>query len=158
MVLGTVDSISGKEITLKEVKRIPDTASGAVSQSVTVTVESSTVIERLVAKDPAVLQKEQDAFMKKVQAQGPGDSIVPPEPFTRTKITLDAIKAGDVVVASSNQDISKLTAFTATRIDVQDKSLASLTTSSAVPAASTTTKLDEKDIPPPPLPEGITKP
>ena len=159
MVFGMVDSVSGKEITLKDVKRIPDTASGTISQPVVVTVDFSTIIERLVAKDSAVLQKEQDVFMKKVQAQGPGDSLVPPEPFVRTKITLDAIKAGDFIVASSNQDISKLTAFTATRIDVQDKSLASLTTSSAPSAASTTTiKVNEKDIPPPPLPEGITKP
>jgi len=154
MILGTVDKISGQEITLKDVRRISDTSPGAVGKSVTVTVVSSTIIERLVLKDAATLKKEQDAFSKELQAKGandPTNSMVPPEPFTRTKIAFSDIKAGNFLVVSSDQDLSKLSAFTATRIDVQEKSPSSPVSPSAV--VSTTTKATGAAVlPPPPIP------
>lgn len=156
MLFGTIDEVDGKELTLKDVKRIPGSASDA-TDTVTVTVDSATVIERLVPKDSATLEKEQAAFLKSVETQqGSTESIVPPEPFTRTKVAFSSLKAGDFVVVSSNQDLSKLSVFTATRIDVQDTPLSSPVTNTTT--TTTAIKVDEGSTPPPPLPEGIVKP
>lgn len=150
MLFGTIDKVDGKDLTLKDVQRIPSSASGA-ADTVTVTIDSVTVIERLVSKDSATLEKEQAAFMKKVETQqGSTESIVPPEPFTRVKIALSDLKAGDFVVVSSNQDLSKLSAFTATRIDVQDAPLSSPVTSTT--GTTTPIQVGEGDMPPPPIP------
>ncbi len=159
MLFGTVDKISGQELVLKDVKRILDTTSGTSSQTVAVSIDSSTIIERLVPKDVATLKKEQDAFSKELQAQGavgPTNSIVPPEPFIRTKIAFSDIKVGDSLVVSSNQDLSKLTAFTATQIDVQDNPIAPLSAgpTTSVVSATTSTKTSGGTMSPPPLPAG----
>jgi len=151
MLFGTIDKVDGKELTLKDVQRIPGSASDA-TDTVTVTVDSATVIERLVPKDSATLKKEQADFSKKAETQQDSiESLVPPEPFTRVKITLSDLKVGDFVVASSNQDLSKLSAFTATRIDVQDTP-PSLPVTSA-PDTAPTIQTNEGNMPPPPLPE-----
>jgi len=128
LVLGTVEKISGQEITLKNFQKIPNIAASSTGQAapMVVVVDQSTIIERLVQKDIATINREKAAFldeMTKLQAQGALSSatpIAPPESFTREKLTLNDIKAGDTITAFADGDISKVTTFTAAKIDVQD--------------------------------------
>jgi hypothetical protein len=123
-VLGTVEQISGQEITLKDFRKISNTGASSVDQleRIVVTVNQTTIIERVTRKDRIVFSKELDAFGEK-QAQGAQSTstpLTPPEPFTLEKITLSDIKVGDSIVASSAEDISKLSTFTATTIAIQN--------------------------------------
>lgn len=124
LVLGTVEKVSGQQITLKDFRKIPIiTDSTDQSARMSVTVDQNTIIERLVQKDSATISKERDAFLKKIQAQGAFSSttamLQPPEPFTREKLTLGDIKVGDTLAVFAAEDIAKLTVFTAARVEVQ---------------------------------------
>jgi len=162
IALGTVEKISGQDITLKDVKRIPETPASTANQSstVVVTVGQATVIERLVQKSVTVLNKEMAAYSEtseKLQAQGAVDIPAPPEPFTREKIALKDIQTGDTLVAFSAGDISTLSAFTTTRIEVQF--IPQPVTSTAAPAsAGAGAQTGESILPPPPIPSDALKP
>lgn len=153
MLVGTVEKISGQEITLNNVKKLPEIipATAAQSENVIVSVDQATRIERFVTKDGAVLTREQTAYSAaaaNLQAQGAESTTTPlrpPEPFTRVGIALTDVRVGDVIVASSNDDISKASAFTATMIEVQIAPLASV-------AVAPTVVSDTR--PAPPLPAG----
>lgn len=127
LVIGTVEKISSQKITIKDFRKIPIVASSTdQSARMTVVANVTTIIERLIQKDIAVINKERDAFLKEIEAQGAYSSttamIQPPTPYTLTKITLSDIKVGDTVSAFAAEDISKLTTFTATKIDIQNAS------------------------------------
>ena len=160
MLFGTVGSISGNEIALKDVKRIPGVASGqnVQSASVVVTIGQTTVVERLIQKSAALISAELSAYSRslKKELSTSTASAVPPEPFTRQAISLSNVKVGDYVVVISDQDISTLNAFTATRIEVQDKPFVPTTVTTATSTAAT--KVKPGELPPPPLPAGAVKP
>lgn len=106
-VFGTVEKISGQEITLSHFMRVPSfAASTSPSATMTITVDQATVLERVTLKD-----------LSAVKAQGA--TPAPTEPYTIEKITLDDIKVGGVITAFASGDISNVTAFTATKIDLQ---------------------------------------
>lgn len=119
-LLGTADTVSGQTITLKDVKRITQAATDTTkSETVTVTADQSTLIERLVQKDATVLSKEMAAFTKKLQGtSGTTTSLIQPDPFVHQKIMLSDIKAGETLSVSSSENIAESNAFTATRISV----------------------------------------
>lgn len=119
--VGVVEKISGNEIFLKDVKKMPDNNNSAnQTESIVVLVGEKTVIERFVQKDLASMKNELDSFIEKQKKlQGTATSTIPPEPFTRTKIALEDIKAGETIVVFSSADISKLTSFMAIGINVQ---------------------------------------
>lgn len=124
-VLGTVEQISGQEITLKDFRKISSIVSTTSGQSdrIVVGVDQSTLIERLTHKDAAVFSAELDAFYKNIQkapAQNPSTSPASPVPFTLEKITIGDIKVGDSITASFAEDIANLTTFTATKIEIQN--------------------------------------
>jgi len=123
-VLGTVEQISGQEITLKDFRKSMSAVSNSASQSarIIVTVNQLTIMQRLSFKDQATIAKEMDDFIKniqKIQAQSPSAPPSPPEPFSLVNITLGDIHVGDVLIASSVEDISALTTFTATKIEIR---------------------------------------
>lgn len=128
LVLGTVGKISGQEVTLTNFRKVPDVTGNPTGQtgSMVVTVDQSTIIDRLVQKDSTTISEEIAAFTEKVQksqAQGVLSSttpVTPPEPFTRVEITLNDIKVGDTIAVFAGGDISKSTTFTAARIEIQD--------------------------------------
>lgn len=124
-VLGTVEKISGQEITLKDFRKSMTATSSPVSQSarMTVLVDQSTVIQRLVYKDATTIAKESADFYKniqKIQTQNSPTPPRPPEPFSLEKIVLGDIHIGDVLTAYSGEDISELMTFTATKIEVRN--------------------------------------
>lgn len=119
MAVGTVEKIFGKEIVLKDTKKMPDnTISVDQAESIVVTVDQTTVIERFVQKDVESIKNDLADFAEK-QKQGTATATIPPEPFTRTKVTFDDIKIGDTIVVFSPVDIAKLTTFVATEINIQ---------------------------------------
>lgn len=123
-VSGTVEKISGQEITLKDFIEISKTSDVSVSQlaQIAVTVDQSTIIERLVHKDLMAFSKELDAFGERQtqEAQNSTTPSAPPEPFTREKIALEDIKLGDIMVTSFILGATTSTTFTATKIDIQN--------------------------------------
>jgi hypothetical protein len=151
LVIGTVEKVSGQEITLTNFKRVPDFTASSTSQagSIVITIDQSTVIERLIQKDIAVISKE--------RALSTSTPLTPPEPFTRVKITLGDIKVGDVLAVTSAEDISKLAAFTATKVEVQDIPKLPAPTTATTTATSTTVKVDATQRPAPPLPPEARK-
>ncbi|HQT83075.1 MAG TPA: hypothetical protein PLW99_02925 [Candidatus Paceibacterota bacterium] len=124
-VLGIVEKVSGREVTLKDFRKISSVVSAESDQSarMIVLVNQSTVIERFTYKDAAVLNAELDAFYKNIQeaqAQSPSVPPMPPEPFTLENITVSDIKIGDRVIASFAEDVAHLTTGTATKIEIQN--------------------------------------
>ncbi|MDP3957255.1 MAG: hypothetical protein Q8Q10_02020 [bacterium] len=120
-VFGTVEKISGNEITLKDVKKILNTGAKPVNQSAqtVITVDQATVVERYMRKDMLVFGKELDDFAQN-RDQSASTPPRPPVPFTLEKVTLSDIKVGDIITASSLKDIATLTTFTATTIAIQN--------------------------------------
>jgi hypothetical protein len=87
-----------------------------------VVVGPGTIVERIVQKDAATIRKEREAYLKQTQspeAKSSGILPIPPESFTREKITLADIKVGDTISAFAGSDITALTTFTALEIHVQ---------------------------------------
>ncbi len=125
MALGTIDSISGQKILLKNFQKISDNLSASSvspSASLTVVVGSATSIQRLVPQDPTILQKEQAAYLKKVQARSAQSTTTPPTPpqlFVRQTIALKDLKVGDVILAYASENIANLDSFTAVKIEIQ---------------------------------------
>ena len=126
-VLGIVEKISGQEITLKDVKKSTNTENtnlSAVNQELqaVVIVNQSTIIEILSYKDGATITRESDAdheSAQKIQAQNSSlTPPVPPNPFTREKITLSDVRSGDVVSVTAVEDLLIANQFTATKIVV----------------------------------------
>lgn len=123
---GTVDSVSDVEFILK-VPSFDPSSSGGMSTR-TVAIDQATIIERLIQKDSATIQKEQSAFMEQIQKIQNAETsdttsapIVPPEPFKREKISLKDLKAGDMVSVTANEDISKAKKFVAVRVSLQPR-------------------------------------
>ena len=120
---GTVESVTDSGFILK----VPSFDPSASVMSVrTVSVNQATIIERLIQKDSATIQKEQSAFMEQIKkAQNTQGSpatnvpIIPPEPFKREKVLLKDITVGDMVSVSANEDISKAKQFVAVRVSIQ---------------------------------------
>jgi hypothetical protein len=121
---GTVESISDSSFTLNVPSYDPSSQGGSVR---TVKVNSDTVLEQMVQKDPATIQKEQTAFMENIKssqnASGAptGAPIVPPEPFSREKIALKDLVKGDMVSVIAGEDVSKAKTFTAVSVAVQQR-------------------------------------
>ena len=124
---GTIESVSDTGFALKLSPYDPFASKGPTVRAVT--VQAETVLERLIQKDPATIQKEQTAFMEKISAKGgpasggqnPSAPIVPPEPFIREKISLTDLQAGDLVLVSANKDISTAKEFVAVRVSLQPR-------------------------------------
>lgn len=136
---GTVEDISSSGFTLKASAYDPFASKGPSSRDVS--VDSNTVIERLVQKDSATMQKEQAAFMEKLTelqsakaAPSTDAPPIPPEPFTREEASLKDIKTGDVVSVAASDDISTAKQFTATRVSIQPS--ASVPSAPSAPAIS----------------------
>lgn len=120
MAIGVVEKISGKEIFLKDAKKMPNksTTGNQEGESVVVTVDNTTVIENLIQKDLESIKSDLAEFVEK-QKQGTATGAIPPEPFTRVKATFKDIKVGNTIVVFSSADISKLKTFVATGINIQ---------------------------------------
>lgn len=129
---GTVETVSDSGFAFKPSPYDPFASKGPAVR--TVTVHAETVIERLIQKDSATVQKEQAAFMekmKKVQNSGTSSAAnTPPEPFIREKIALADVRAGDLVLVSANEDISTVKQFVAVRVSLQPRVSAPATPSS----------------------------
>lgn len=119
---GTVETISDSGFALKLSPYDPFASKGPSVRNVS--VDERTVIELLIQKDNATIQKEQAAFMEKLSASGgknPDVPLTPPEPFIRERIALTDLRAGDSVLVSANEDISKAKEFVATRVSLQPR-------------------------------------
>src|SRR3989344_4662746 len=146
---GTVENVSDSGFTLRLSTYDPFASEGPSLRNVTVNTE--TVLERLIQKDNATIKKEQTAFMEKISAGGAApagaqgsasggenqsEPLTPPEPFIREKISLNDIKAGDMVLVSAGEDIGTAKQFTATRVSLQPSVSLPGTTSSPAPVQS----------------------
>lgn len=119
---GTVETISDSGFTLKLSPYDPFASKGPSVRNVS--VDERTVIERLIQKDNATIQKEQAAFMEKLSASGgknPDVPLTPPEPFIRERIALTNLRAGDLVLVSASEDISTAKKFVAARVSLQPR-------------------------------------
>lgn len=119
MAVGIVEKISGKDIFLKDTRKMPSKiTSGDLTESIVVTVDNATVIENLIQKDSESIKKDLADFVEK-QKQNTTTPTIPPEPFTRARVAFEDIKVGDILVVFSSVDISNLKSFVATRINIQ---------------------------------------
>jgi hypothetical protein len=172
MVMGVVDGISDQKITLKNFQKLPPVGvpkSSDEDKRMTAIVIDTTVIEKIGQKDIKVIQEEQAAFTKKMQEQA-GKApeagvlpIVPPEPFTREKITLQDIKSGDSITVFAGEDISKLDEFTASRIEIRTLPAMQAIPTAAIPATGVppvapTTVAPETQTPQPTAAQGSVPP
>src|SRR3989344_4229560 len=129
---GTVENVSDSGFTLRLSAYDPFTSQGPSLRNVTVNKE--TILERLIQKDNATIKKEQIAFMEKFSAGGAAPAggqgsatggenqsapLTPPEPFIRERISLNDIKAGDMVLVSAGEDIATAKQFVAVRVSLQ---------------------------------------
>ena len=146
---GTVENVSDSGFTLRLSAYDPLASQGPSLRNVAVNTE--TILERLIQKDNATIQKEQTAFMEKISAGGAApaggqgsasggenqsEPLTPPEPFIREKISLNDIKAGDMVLVSAGEDIATAKQFIATRVSLQPSvSLPGTASSPTAPAA-----------------------
>jgi hypothetical protein len=93
-ISGKVVSVSGNTLTIAAENPFKP----GETKSVTVQADASTTVERQIARDPAVVAKEQAAFQAEMQSfKAGGTPLTPPLPFTLKTITLADIKAGERV-------------------------------------------------------------
>jgi|GEM_PF-5770104 len=108
-LMGKIDTIQGQTFTLA----LSAGASAANSaQTKKITVDSSTTFEKIVFKDPAVMQKELLAYNAKTADSG--TRTAPPAPFEKVTISLSDLKKGDslivtVISGSAAGDAAKAT-------------------------------------------------
>ena len=104
MITGNVEKISGQSITVKNLKKISANTVTTVSQTerLTVTADNSTIIEQLTPKEPTTTDNNRTE-----------------ETFGRIKITLDDIRPGDSITVFATMNISKVSAFTAEKIEIK---------------------------------------
>lgn len=142
---GTIDSVSGNTVTLKDVFS-PDPLADPSLATRTVQVAQDTKIYQIVQKDPAQFQQEVEAFKKANQANpaaGSGTGLqqmaVPPQQSEQKEISLSDIKAGQRITVMSNDPIGDKKQFTATQISVLLGNLTPVTTPAlTTPPAATT--------------------
>ncbi len=110
---GTVESISGNTIKLKQNTFDTDVNVDNVSDIRTVTVTSATKIELATRKSDDAFAKEMEAF--KPSTDKPAS---PPSPSIVTTAKISDIKAGDNIIVTSNKELSVTSSFTALTISV----------------------------------------
>ena len=118
-VFGQVKSVSGSVITLSTPTTNPFDESPKVRE---VTVTGSTKIVKNENKSPETMQKELEAYQKKMSAWKPGSTDTPPappEPFVEQEISLSDIKADDQISVEANSPIRMVEKFEAVKITLQ---------------------------------------
>ena len=121
---GIVEKIGNSDITIKTFTQGLSGENNLSSRVVLITQD--TIIERLTQKDTETINKEQAVFMGKMKKSQtsigvPADTELPlpPEPFTREKISLKDIKVGDNAIVTADENIATKSRFTAKNISVQ---------------------------------------
>ncbi|MFA5185534.1 MAG: hypothetical protein WC551_03540 [Patescibacteria group bacterium] len=110
---GTVESVSGNTIKLKQNTFDTDVNVDNVSDIRTVTVTSATKIELATRKSDEAFAKEMEAF--KPSTDKPAS---PPSPSIVTTAKISDIKAGDNIIVTSDKELSLSSSFTALTISV----------------------------------------
>ena len=109
---GTITAIDGNQFTLHV--QSPNPFDDPSLTDRVVTFSTSTMVIKLVQKDPKVFQSEMDAFAKATQVS----STTSPTPFTQVAANISDMKAGDVVTVTSSQNIKTLKEFSASQIQI----------------------------------------
>lgn len=135
MVVGTVSSITGQTITLMPFHTVPSTDMGTTSpdRSMTVSIDGSTILERLFLGDSDMVAKANAEFSAKIDAirtagatgSASSSSFTVMAPFTGKRIVLGDIQVGDTATAYASKDIAQADSFTAVKVEVQSPSPAS---------------------------------
>ncbi len=115
-MLGTVESVDGDMVTIETMP----SSKGAAAQKRSIDIGSSTVIERVVLKDQAELQKE---FAEFSAQEKDGTKAAPPPPFLKKTITLAELKKGDCVIVTLGEAAGAAARPTATVVIVQPPTL-----------------------------------
>lgn len=126
-VSGTIQSVSGKVITVKTNAMMNPFESLPEVRKVTVT--DTTKIVKISTKDPSVYQAELEAYQKSMQKAvspktGTSSPVtapslgVPPTPMKETVLKLSDLKAGDMIMVDAGKDVKTQTSFDAVRIIV----------------------------------------
>lgn len=119
-VFGQVKSVSGKVITLSTPTNNPFDESPTERQ---VTVTSATKIVKNEFKSPETMQKEQEAYTKKMSSWKPGSTTeappTPPMPFVEKQVSISDIKVGDQINVEAANKIRFVEKFDATKISIQ---------------------------------------
>jgi len=124
IVSGTIQSISGNTITIQTPPSINPFEDLPTVREVTVT--SETKILKSEPKEPAVFQKEVEAYQKAMSASAskPGEQApaaganlpIPPQPFTETELSISDLKTGDMITVDAGKDVKTATSFDAVKI------------------------------------------
>lgn len=119
-VYGTVKSVSGNTLTVQT----PPSANPFEDLPTvrTVTVTSTTKIEKSEQRDPKIFQEEMTAYQTAMQKIKPGqaleDTPIPPMMFVQKSISLSDIKEGDMVSVDAGKDVKTATSFEAVGVVV----------------------------------------
>lgn len=110
---GTVQSVSGKSITVLQTSLDTDPAADGVSNTRTVTIASSTLIQETIVKTPEQLAKDAQDLQTSLKK---GGTISPPSSFVPSSVS--DIKAGQTVFIQSDTDVRLLSTISATIIRI----------------------------------------
>ena len=117
-VSGTIDSIAGNVIVLKNVASLDPLADPALDTR-TIQVATDTKIYELTQQDPLQFQKELLAFTKAMRATTSTAPSMPPSMLVKNTSTLEALKIGQTITVSANNNICDQPEFVASEISVQ---------------------------------------
>jgi len=138
-ISGQVKSVSGNVIILNTPTSNPFDESPVIRE---ITVTSATKIVKNENKSPETIQKEQEAYQKKMASFKPGSTdtlATPPMPFIEKEISVSDIKEGDQINVEAETQIRMVEKFEAVKITVQFSPIAPASPASApvtVPPAS----------------------
>ena len=121
-VSGTVESISGNNISIKINPLNPLDDDNPELDHRTAMVTASTTIIRMVQRDQKEFQKEMEAFMKNrqtVSKSGVLPNVNAPSPYLRQEIKVSDLKVGENINVGTNINIKELKEFNVLNINVQ---------------------------------------
>jgi regulatory protein YycI of two-component signal transduction system YycFG len=119
---GTVEKIAENELTLKSA-RDPNLPNKLAPETRTAQITKDTKFYQLIQKDAVQFQKEQEDYLKKIQAQKdnatiPAQPITPPQFQEKKEVTFSDLKTGQLLQITADEDISDKKDFTAKEITI----------------------------------------
>lgn len=116
-VSGTVTLVNGNRITIHTQSMDPFIDPALLDR--TIIVSDDTNIISLSPKDQKVMQAEMEEFMKRVQSgESMTQTVVAPEPFIRTNVSISDITVGDMISVTATENIKTAKEFTANEIQI----------------------------------------
>lgn len=115
MISGVVESINGNKINIK-IEPLELLADPSLDIRTTI-VDSNTSMAINIPRDPKIVQKEMDLFIKNMQSSKDRQDLTPPKSSTEEKATISDIKIGSTILVTASSDIKNIKEFNA--IDIK---------------------------------------